>query len=355
MLFLFLLPLATLCCVKEDDLIMKNDYSHGIYIINEGAYGYNNGSISYLDPFSGNITNYLYESANEDAVTGDVIQSMTVIQDTIGYIVANGSSKIEIVNLKTFKVLTNPIQIDYPRYCLEVNHEKGYVTRGNKQGYVVMINLISHQKTDSIKVGFGPETMLLNDHLAYVANTGGGTYADSTVSIINTLIDKVIDTIWVGQVPSDMAFDAENFLWVLCKGFASYGGPPNYDLIKETDAFIQKIDPATGQILWQGSVGKAGDYFTFPKMAVSNNGEDIYYLRPDGIYRIHAYSPEISVDPLIAGNFYGFDVNPVNDHIYAFEAIFTGNGMLKIFDENGSGVSEGIVGIAPNGAVFNLE
>jgi YVTN family beta-propeller protein len=355
MLFLFLIPAAILGCGKEDDFLMNSDYSQGIYIINEGTYGYNNGSISYLDPYSGEITNYLFEKANEDAVTGDVIQSMAVIHDTIGYIVANGSSKIEIVNLKTFKTLTNPIQINYPRYCMEVNHEKGYVTRGNNQGYVVMINLNSHQKTDSIKVGFGPETMLLHDHLVFVANTGGGLYADSTISIINTLTDKVIDTIMVGQVPADMALDAENNLWVLCKGFAIYSGAPNYDLFKETDALIQKIDPETEQIVWQGRIGKAGDYFSFPKMAVSNNGEDIYYLRPDGIYLIHAYSPEIPVDPLIAGNFYGFDVDPVNNDIYAFEASFTGNGMVKIFDKNGSGISEGVVGILPNSAVFHMD
>ena len=58
---------------------------------------------------------------------------------------------------------------------------------------------------------------------------------------------------------------------------------------------------------------------------------------------------------MIPGSYYGLEVNPSDGNIYVFEAIsFTGNGMMKIFDENGNSVAEGAVGIAPNGAVFNL-
>jgi DNA-binding beta-propeller fold protein YncE len=101
-------------------------------------------------------------------------------------------------------------------------------------------------------------------------------------------------------------------------------------------------------------VGKAGDYTaTPPKMAISGEGTRLYYLRPDGVYVLSTDAPALSSAPLIAGSFYGIEVNPDDDNIYLFESSFTGNGSLKIFDPAGNPVAQGTVGIAPNGAVFN--
>jgi DNA-binding beta-propeller fold protein YncE len=58
---------------------------------------------------------------------------------------------------------------------------------------------------------------------------------------------------------------------------------------------------------------------------------------------------------LIPGGFYGIEVNPADGYIYVFEANFNGNGFLKIYDTSGNALAQGIVGIAPNGAAFNLK
>ncbi len=88
-------------------------------------------------------------------------------------------------------------------------------------------------------------------------------------------------------------------------------------------------------------------------MAISGNGSRLFYLRPDGVYAVSANAPVLSATPLITGSFYGIEVNPDDDNIYVFESTFTGNGSLKIFDQEGNPVAQGTVGIAPNGAVFN--
>jgi YVTN family beta-propeller protein len=350
------LPLAIftsfLSCEKSDTKTKPEGYSQGVYIVNEGSFQASNGSISYFDPSRNLIVNGIFEAAN-NRTAGDVVQSIAVVNDSTAYIVVNGSGKVEIVRVKDFKAIAPPIPVFYPRYFLQVSESKGYLTGGSMQGWIYIINLAEKTVADSMEVGYGPENMVMLNDQVFVVNSGGWG-VDSTVSVINSNTDEVTRQIRVGKVPLDLALDANNKLWVYCKGYALYNWDPPYDLISETDALLQKVDGETGNILWQQAVGKAGDYTaTPPKMAVSKAGTKLYYLRPDGVYAISTGQPELSSTPLIAGSFYGIEVNPDDDNIYVFESSFSGNGSLKIYDPKGNPVAQGTVGIAPNGAVFN--
>jgi YVTN family beta-propeller protein len=341
-------------CKKADDAPSVIDYSHGAYIVNEGAFMASNGSISFLNPSAGQITNGIFEWANQRPL-GDVVQSFSVVGDTTGYIVVNGSGKVEIVRLKDFRTSAEPIPVYYPRYFLQVGTTKGYLTGGNMQGWVYVINLSTRKISDSIMVGYGPEILIRYKNRVLVANSGGWS-VDSTISVLDINTDQVISQISTGKVPVDMALDSDEMLWVYCKGYSIYNTEPPYDLIRETDAIVEKIDPATGNILWQKTVGKAGDYTaTPPKLAVSKDGDQIFYLRPGGVFKIPTNNPVISTEVFIPGSFYGIDINPSDGDIYLFEGSFTGNGTLKIFDDAGNQFAQGTVGIAPNGAVFNLK
>jgi hypothetical protein len=335
-------------CELNDNPPIAADYSRGVYVVNEGSFTQSNGSISYLDPFTGVIINGIFEAANNNRPVGDVVQSFAIARDTVGYIVVNNSSKVEVVALKTFKTLTNPITVFYPRYFMQVSDDKGYLSAGSMKGYLYIIDLNSNIKADSIEVGYGPENMVVLNNKVYVINSGGWGL-DSTISIVSIASDEVVDTINIGQVPADITLDANNNLWVYCKGYTDY-------VSIETDALLQKIDPATNSIVWQAKVGKALDYMASPaKCARSKDGSIIYYLRPNGVYAINAVNPLLQAEPLIPGGYYGLEVNPSDGNIYVFESSnFMGNGKLKIFDEDGLPVAEGIVGIGPNGAAFNL-
>jgi YVTN family beta-propeller protein len=339
-------------CEKSDTKTKPEGYSQGVYIVNEGSFQASNGSISYFDPSRNLIVNGIFEAANNRPL-GDVVQSISVANDTAGYIVVNGSGKVEVVRLKDFVVIAPPIPVFYPRYFMQVSTAKGYLTAGSMDGWIYIVNLMDQHVTDSIRVGYGPETMVkLNDQV-FVANSGGWGL-DSTVSVVNCVTDKVTRQIQVGKVPLDMAFDAETNLWVYSKGYAQYNWNPPYNLVSETEALLQKVDPETGNIIWRQAVGKAGDYTaTPPKMAINREGTRLFYLRPDGVYALSTDAPMLSSAPLISGSFYGIEVNPDDDNIYLFESSFTGNGSLKIFDPAGNPVASGTVGIAPNGAVFN--
>jgi YVTN family beta-propeller protein len=351
-----LLPAAIftvfLSCEKSENKTEPDGYSQGVYIVNEGSFQASNGSISYFDPSRNLIINGIFEAANNRPL-GDVVQSISVANDTTAYIVVNGSGKLEVVRLKDFITIAPPIPVVYPRYFMQVSEGKGYLTAGSMQGWIYIIDLMEQDVIDSLQVGYGPETMVRQNDQIFVANSGGWGL-DSTVSVVNCITDEVTSQIQVGKVPLDMALDAETNLWIYCKGYAQYNWDPPYNLISETDALLQKVDRETGNIIWQQAVGKAGDYTaTPPKMAISREGTRLFYLRPDGVYALSTEAPVLSASPLIPGSFYGIEVNPDDDNIYLFESSFTGNGSLKIFDLTGNPVAQGTVGIAPNGAVFN--
>jgi YVTN family beta-propeller protein len=344
LLYTFIISLS---CEKNNNPEETSGYKNGIFIVNEGSYNSNNGSISFMDASNSIIVNDIFYTANGRSL-GDIVQSFSVLNDSLGVIVVNHSAKLEIVRLSTFQAITEPLPVSYPRYFLPVTEMKGYVTSGSLAGKIYVLDLSSMTISDSIGVGFGPEVLLRLNNYVYVANSGGWGN-DSTISVINTLTDHVFDTLFVGNVPSDLAFDEESYLWVYCKGFTNY-----IDI--ETDSYLQKIDPLTNSIIWQGKVGSAQDYLSVPaKLAISDDGTKLYYLRPDGVYQLDTSDPSIAEGPLIPGNYYGLDVNPENNRIFVFEATFTGNGTVKIFEPDGALFGQGAVGVGPNGAVFNLQ
>ena len=353
----FLLPAATIAaffsgCEKTGNPSAP-DMSNGIYVVNEGTFMTNNGSITYFNPETGEIVNGVFETANNRPL-GDVVQSFSVVGDTCGYIVVNGSAKLEIVSLKDFKSNTPPIAVAYPRFFLQTGSEKGYLSSGSMQGTIYVVNLLSRTIEDSITVGYGPEGMLMRNSKVIVANSGGWG-VDSTLSIIDVETDAVSATLQVGKVPIDMVYDSDGYLWVYCKGYATYSWDPPYNLVSETDAILQKINSETNEIVWQQPVGKAGDYTASPpRIAISDDGHTVYYLRPDGLYSLNAAMP-VQGAMFVPGSFYGMDVNPNNGDVYVFEASFTGNGTMKIYSNGGTPVLSGVVGIAPSGAVFHLE
>ncbi len=135
------------------------------------------------------------------------MQSISLANDTTAYIAVNGSGKLEVVRVKDFTTLAPPIPVVYPRYFMQVSGEKGYLTAGSMQGWIYVISLGQHDVTDSIQVGFGPETMIkLNDQV-FVANSGGWG-VDSTISVIDVHTDQVTRHLpgWEGSAGSGTRF-----------------------------------------------------------------------------------------------------------------------------------------------------
>lgn len=336
-------------CEKNNDNEGKN-FKNGFFIINEGAFTKNNGSISFYDTITGEVNNSIFYDANGRSL-GDVVQAMS-IKDEKAFIVVNGSGTLEIVDINDFKISNGPLYFSYPRYFLPLDNGFGYLSNGSSSGKIYVIDLNKIEISDSIDVGLGPESIVQIGHKAYIANSGGWGL-DSTISVIDINSNEVTGEILVGHVPVDMVTDADNNLWVQCKGYAEFGWDPPYPLIRETEAKIIKINPLTNEIVFSSTIGKGSDFASVPvKMATSRDKRIIFYLMPTGIFAMNVNATEAPVTPFIPGSYYGVEVNPNTDEILVFEAGFSSNGMMKIYNPQGTLLESVEVGIVPNGATF---
>jgi YVTN family beta-propeller protein len=269
------------------------------------------------------------------------------IANNKGFIIINGSNLVKIVNLNNFKQVAE-LTVNYPRYFLQVDSNKAYITNGSFAGYIQIVNLSNSTITDSIPVGNGPENLLKTDKYVYVANSGGWIN-DSTVSVIDVNTDKEIAKIVVGENPCDLVIDAESNIWVICKGYYD----TNY---LRGESKIVKINHSTNQVEKSFKVGVAHDNFESKLLAISDDLKTIYYQEIGGVYSLPVNASQLSAEPVIRTQIalYGLEVNPHNGDIYCFDpGDFTSAGKVTIYDKNGTKKHEVVAGIGPNGAVFN--
>lgn len=320
-------------CSKDDEKPIDTGYLHGVFITNEGGFMNNNGSISYYDIDSTRVTNNLFQIIN-GRILGDVIQSFGVAGNK-GFIVVNNSQKVEVVDMESFESLGTITGVDYPRYFIGIDNDKGYLSNGNFAGKVYVIDLVTIELTDSIAVGNGPENIVKSGNYVFVANSGGWTN-DSTVSVIDVTTDQVIETIHVGDNPTDLVVDKNGDIWVLCKGK------------------LVKIKGSNRSVEETFVVGQTGDFFNPNRLAISHDGQNIFFGVAGGIYRMNIADSNVPTSAYIAKQYYGLDIDPDNGTIYCLKVNgFDANGMVYMYNSNGILTDSLEVGIAPNGAVFN--
>ena len=90
-LFSCLLALVMSACGPKDPLPNHDDaiVGKGVFVINEGNFGYANASLTFYNPAEDTVANNLFYRVN-GAPIGDVGQSLALIDDKL-YIVVNNS------------------------------------------------------------------------------------------------------------------------------------------------------------------------------------------------------------------------------------------------------------------------
>ena len=339
-------------CTKDNDLkTLDEGFTHGVFISNEGKFQANNGSVSYFDTDSNKIINNIFETINGRS-PGDIVQSVGIC-GKYAFIIVNNSQKIEVVDLRSFMAAGVITGVSYPRYLIAVSDTKAYLTNGSFSGYIYVIDINNLNISDSIVVGNGPENMVISDNLVFVANSGGWA-TDNTVSIIDVNTDEVIKTIEVGDCPTDLVKDVNGDIWVLCKGSVIYNWDPPYNIISETESSLVKINGESLSVEKTIIIGNAGDYYNPKRLAISNNGESILFDESGGLYIMNIQDITAPQTPLIDKTFYGIEVDPASGYIYGFYSNgFESSGYMFRYDQVGNIIDSTLVGIAPNGAIFN--
>ena len=337
---------ALVSCKKDQDEAPENqslnlDYRSGALVSNEGAFGAGNASVSWIS--SSSHVNELFESQN-DLPLGDVLQSLAIHQDR-AYAVLNGSQKVEVVNLKDFSAVGTITGCDYPRYFLGIDDDKAYLSNGALSGEILVVNLNTLNIESTISVGSGPEKMAFNGNYVFVANSGGWG-DDSTVSVIDPSTDQVVNTLSVGDRPTDIVVDANNEVWVICAGATEYD--ENWQVISETASMIARIDPMGEAVHDLIQLGEVGDHLN--QLAISDDGSELYFLL-NGVQKMNINGTPGEL--VIAETAHSIDVDPNTGDIYLTTTPdYISNEEVMIYSPDGALLRTVNVGIAPNGVVF---
>jgi len=304
-----------------------------VYIINEGPFqNKGNGSISLYETGTGDVIENFYEVQN-NAQIGNIAQSLNYINQNF-YIVVNNANKI-IVCDNRFKRKAEINGLNSPRYILNITNQKAYVSDLYANA-VSIVDLNTNSKTGSIPCWGKTEKMVLLYNKVFVTNTDR-----DYVYVINTLSDLITDSVFVGKGAASLVIDKNDRVWVL-----GYG-----DALSSVGR-LTKINPLTHETELSLSFGMAD----LPGYLCLNPTKDTLYFLNNHIYRMPISETVLPAGSFIAKgsrNFYGLGVNP-NDHtIYAADALdYSQRSQVYVYNADGSDKHTFKAGIASNGFYF---
>jgi YVTN family beta-propeller protein len=337
---------------------------NNVYVLNEGPFssGTGIGTISLFDKISKAVTADVFKSVNSRPL-GNLTQSMAV-HDKSGYVVMNGSNKVEVVSLPDFKSVGVVNGLSSPRYFLPISASRAYVTQWGTYNTayspirvgIKVIDLITNTIVDSIATGSMPERLTMAGGKVFVAN-----YGSNTVTVIDPTTNRVTNTLTVGDAPNRFALDKNNRLWVLCGGLVVYNA--NYsaiDYAATTPGKLVSLDPANPTA---GATSRTFISNRYAPTDIHTNpaGDQLYFRAIDGFTSLggvmrlgiaDAALPSLTGTPFIGGLFYGLGIDPDNGTIYTGTGTFSADKMTR-YQPDGTKIDETIVGAGPNSFVFN--
>lgn len=302
----------------------------GVYITNEGNFGWGNAKVSYYDIASGNVVEDLYHAANGVAL-GDVCQSMSLFNNK-AYAVINNSNKVEVLDPSTFVSSATITGFNSPRYFLPVSNSKAYVTDMYANS-IAVVDLNSNTITGSIACRGWTEELVLAYGKAFVTNK-----SRNKVYVIDTATDQLSDSITVSAGANSIVSDANGKLWVLCGG---------------SNPTLYRIDPASHEV--EGS-------FPFPngndspwRLSINSANDMLYFLNGD-VFRMSISSSALPASPFVTAsgrNLYSIGVEPNSAVLYVADAIdYVQRGRVYRYGPNGALINSFQAGIIPGGFLF---
>ena len=224
---------AASCSPDNDDEMISLD---GALVLNNGAWGKNNASISVYDVKAKTLTAGAFKAANGFDL-GDLGQDILAVGKEL-YISVNGSQKIFVTDSKLVTKKAIEAKVDgvtlSPRYLCS-GGGKVYVTY--YEGYLGEIDPSTYA-VRTTKVGPNPEGVAYLKGKIYTANSGGmiPTVYNNTVSVVDASTFKETSTITVNTNPA---------LLLACAGKLYLNSFGDYAMVAPK---VQCIDPADGKV-----------------------------------------------------------------------------------------------------------
>ena len=321
-----------------------------VFIVNEGAWGSNNASVTVFYPNQDEIRQQAFYSHN-DRLLGDVGNDIQMIDGLI-YVVVNNSHKIEVIDPETYEAL-HTIAIDdaahggSPRYIRKVAENKAYVSNmvGNN---LSVIDLEQGEVVDLIDLGMGsaPEQLVVSGNYAFVALSGMGS--GNEVAVVDIAGDEVVDNIEVGDNPVHIAVAPDGQVWSVATG--NYGYDENFDYDPELETFgeIVVIDPQSLTVTDRFETGG------HPGRLVFLN-DNTALLKLNGIRSIDIGELELEEEVWLDRFIHSFSVDNHAGETVVYATIapdFASAGSVVRYDASSAAIDSFDAGVGPGTAAF---
>lgn len=340
-----LLALSMWNCTTSDPEAIP--YESGVYIINQGNFGDNNGTLSYLSRSSNAVATNIFVQANPTLISSGSLEDYTEVNGKGILLVDNmtaGLDKVEIVESGTFKTLATlklP-DIENPRRVIQAGLNKAYVscwdvsgsfsagTFFKDPGYVALIDLNSSTVVKKIPAVKGVEAMVLvgSEVFAGSVNYSG----DKNLAIINTETNEVKQRIEFGTAPQPIAVDAEGKLWILA-------GKEMIQMVVASRAIEKRLMlPAAPTAI-----------------TISRDKKTFYYSANNRTYKFGINETTASTTNVVFNRaFSALGADPQTGRLYGsqYPALYTQAGYVLRYEENGMFVDSVKAEIAPSGFYF---
>ena len=314
------------------------------YVLNEGAWGGNNASLSLITPEG--ITNDWFAKSNNRGL-GDLAQDMIHYGSKL-YVVTNESNTLECIDPATG---VSSKQIDmgsrHPRYMV-AHKGKIYVSCYDKT--VVRIDTASLAIDATCQLsGMQPEQLCVVGENLYVCNSwqndsNGQVEYDNTLSVVNLGTYEETGKITVASNPTRMKALDDHRLLVACTG--NYADDPATTLV---------IDLNNGS---QTPLGVAATNFDICDgyIYLYCTSYDANWNATAAFYKVNATTLEAT--PILEDygndlrNAYGINVDPTTKNLYVCNSTWSVNGDVFIFSPENKLLGKYEAGIYTSKVVF---
>lgn len=318
-----------------DITALPDSISGGIFIVNEGVFTQGNATLGFINNGLKQRFDDVFKQANNKPL-GDVFQSMNIINDK-AYLVINNSSKIEIINPKTFKNIGTITGLHSPRYIVKVGNSKAYVS-DIYDNHIFVIDLISNQIIKKIPVKGWVEEMLSINGNTYITNV-----RTKKLLVIDEFTDEIIDSIETPFAPKNIIKDSSNRIWVLCG---------DVNAIDKRHFIIQldNLNKTISKKLEIKTPKTAAD-----RLKINTSGNTLFWI-DEGVYKMNIRDSLLPVNAIInkeTRSFYGLGIDPKYNEIFVSDAhdINAKNDVYR-YDFNGNLLGKFTAGYFTNGFYF---
>ncbi len=318
--------------------------SDGVWIANEGLFGFGNGEISFIDMTKKQIFNGMFSAAN--GITPGDIPFHLLVDDELILLSVNNSERVWIVSYYDFSVQHNIPQIISPRYIEKVAHKK-YAVSSFANDSLYFIDMTSGLPVVSpMYTGKSTESLIMHGNFLYAANWSayGGDFDNTTVQLINPFTQTIEKQIQVGKEPNSMAIDKDGNLWVLCSGGYMNEEKPRLCVVSTlSNSVIREYE--------------FSDISQSPfSLSISADGDIVYFIN-EHIYRMYIYDLALPGTEFIradGGNLYSLNASMYSNMLFVSDA---GNyqlpGSVFIYDAWGNLLQQYTAGIIPGAMIVN--